>query len=118
MATSPMRATITGDTSTLREDDPMSKGEGWSRRFDEPIDANGFTITSLRDAGNYILTLAPDEANTDHWQLAMKCLIDASERGGILMLAQIAVKQALHHGKPDAPPKQRRKAVKKFRVIK
>jgi hypothetical protein len=100
-----------------REDDPMSKGEGWSRRFDEPIDANGFTITSLRDAGNYILTLTPDEASTDHWQLAMKCLIDASERGGILMLAQIAVKQALHHGEPDAPPKQRSKAVKKFRVI-
>jgi hypothetical protein len=75
------------------------------------------TRTALRDAGSFILTLPPAEADRDHWQLAMKCLIDAAERGGILILAEIAVKQALHHGEPDAPPKQRRKAVKRFRVI-
>jgi hypothetical protein len=92
--------------------------KGWSRPFDDPITTDdGFEIVTLRDAGSFILTLPPAEADRDHWQLAMKCIMDAAERGGILMLAQIAMQRALSHGKPAPPTEPRRKAAKKFRVI-
>jgi len=32
----------------------------------------------------------------------MRCLIDAADRGGILMLAEIAVRRALNPDKPKA----------------
>jgi hypothetical protein len=41
----------------------------------------------------------------------------AAERGGIMMLAKIAMRQALQAGKPKPAPAPRKKAVKKYRVI-
>ena len=41
----------------------------------------------------------------------------AAERGGILMLAEIAMRQALAHGRPQPAPATRKKAVKKYRII-
>jgi hypothetical protein len=39
------------------------------------------------------------------WQTAARELIIAVERGGILMLAEIATRKALAHGRPKpAPP--------------
>lgn len=41
----------------------------------------------------------------------------AAERNGIMMLAQIAMLQALHHGNPQPKPEQRKRA-KKYRMVK
>ncbi|WMT78847.1 hypothetical protein [Bradyrhizobium sp. Ash2021] len=49
----------------------------------------------------------------------MQMLIDAADRGGIVMLAHVAVLRALNHGKPDpATPPPRHKRAKAYRVIK
>ena len=72
---------------------------GWSREFDEPIKAGKRTLVTLRDAGEYIAKLPPKEADRDQWQTAMRCLIDTADRGGILMLAEIAMRRALNAGK-------------------
>jgi hypothetical protein len=41
----------------------------------------------------------------------------AAERGGILMLAEIAMRQALAHGRPKPAPAPRKKAVKKYKLV-
>jgi hypothetical protein len=41
----------------------------------------------------------------------------AAERGGILMLAEIAMRQALAHSRPTPAPTPRKKAVKKYRIV-
>jgi hypothetical protein len=41
----------------------------------------------------------------------------AAERGGILMLAEIAMRQALAHGRPMPVPALRKKAAKKYRIV-
>jgi hypothetical protein len=89
----------------------------WSRVFDDPIPVDGGELLTLRDAGMYILALPPKEASLPHWQLAMACLISAAERGGIVMMARIAMMKALHHGKPEPPPEPRRKRAKVYRIV-
>jgi hypothetical protein len=41
----------------------------------------------------------------------------AAERGGIVMLAEIAMRQALAHGPPNPTPGPRKKAVKKYKLV-
>jgi hypothetical protein len=41
----------------------------------------------------------------------------AAQRGGILMLAEIAMRQALAHGQPEPVPAHRKKAAKKYKVV-
>jgi hypothetical protein len=92
--------------------------KGWDRQFDQPITTDdGYEIKTLRDAGALILALPPAEADRDHWQLAMKCLMDAAERGGIVLMARIAMLQALNHAKPVPPTEPRRKRAKAFRLV-
>jgi len=56
----------------------------WSRRFDEPIPPpDTGEIETLREAGDYIIALPAREHGLPHWQIAMRCLIDAAERGGL-----------------------------------
>jgi len=43
-------------------------------------------------------------------QIAMRCLIDAAEHGGILMMAEIAMRRALSHGRPKPAPEPRQLA--------
>lgn len=91
---------------------------GWSRRFFEPIDAgNGRKIMTLRDAGEYIQALPAKTARLEHWQTAARELLISAEQGGILMLSEIAMKTALHHGKPAPEKEPRRKAVKRYRIV-
>jgi hypothetical protein len=52
-----------------------------------------------------------------HWQLAMEQLIDAAEGRNFSMHARIAVLRALNHGLPDPKTEPRRRAVKKYRMI-
>jgi hypothetical protein len=66
----------------------------------------------LSDAGVYILALPPAEAEREHWQLPWNALISAAERGGIVMLAHIAMLRALNHGEPDPAPAPRGKRAK------
>ena len=90
---------------------------GWSRHFFDPIPTgDGGEVRTLRDAGVYILALPPAEAEREHWQTAMEVLISAAEKGGIVMMARIAMLRALNHGDPD-PSAPRRKRAKRYRII-
>jgi len=87
----------------------------WSRAFDAPIvlpDAG--EITTLREAGEYVARLPKREHEQPHWQIAIDHLMSAAERGGIVMLADIAMRRALNQGRPTAPP---RKTAKKYRIV-
>jgi hypothetical protein len=47
----------------------------------------------------------------------MQHLISAAEDGGIVMLAEIAMRQALTHGRPHPKPPPRKKRAKSYRII-
>jgi hypothetical protein len=90
----------------------------WSRAFDDPIALpDGRALRTLRDAGHYVTVLPKSEQAKPHWQTAPHELIMAAERGGILMLAGIAMRQALAHGRPPPARAPRRKTAKKYRII-
>jgi hypothetical protein len=89
----------------------------WSRHFDDPIPTGDGELRSLRDAGVYILALPPAEADRTHWQVATECLIAAAERGGIVMMAHIAMLRALNTGKPDPEITSQRKRAKRYRIV-
>ena len=67
--------------------------------------------------GVYILALPPAEAEREYWQIAMEWLISAAEKGGIVMMAHIAMLRALNHGDPDPAPAPRRKGAKRDRIV-
>ncbi|MEH2570086.1 hypothetical protein [Bradyrhizobium sp. AZCC 2289] len=97
----------------------MPESRGWQRRFDDPIPLpRGHQFVTLNDAAGYIVALPAKTSAQEHWQLAMQMLIDAADRGGIVMLARIAMMQALNHGKPDPATPVRRGRAKAYRVIK
>lgn len=74
--------------------------EGWQRRFDDPIQVDDRTLRTLRDAADYIMELPPKTSRQPRWQTAVRELMIAAERGGILMLARVAMMVAINHGKP------------------
>ena len=91
---------------------------GWSRLFFDPIPTgDGGELRTLRYAGVYILALSPAEAEREHWQIAMEVLISAAEKGGIVMMARIAMMRALNHGDPDPAPAPPRKRAKDYRIV-
>lgn len=85
----------------------------WDREFDEPIHG----LITLRDAANYIVKLPKGEQAKPHWQTAVDMLMKVAEQGFPLMFADIAMKTALLHGKQEPPKEPRRKAVKKYRIV-
>lgn len=96
----------------------MAKGKGWQRRFYEPIalPAGGELVT-LRDAGNYITALPAKVSSQPHWQTAARELMMSAERGGILQLADWAMRAAIHHGRPEPERQPRKKAAKRYRIV-
>jgi hypothetical protein len=87
----------------------------WSRAFDVPISLpSGGTITTLKDAALYVVALPKAEKKLDHWQTAAAALMVAAERGE-MMLAEIAMRQALLHGQPEVPPAPRKRAARIIR---
>jgi hypothetical protein len=83
----------------------------WSRHFDDAISLpGGGVIETLREAGDYIIALPKREHGLPHWQTAIRCLLDAAEHGGIVMVADIAMRRALSHGQPRPAPAPRKKA--------
>jgi hypothetical protein len=49
--------------------------------------------------------------------LADRGALIAAERGGILMLAEIAMRQALAHGQPKTAPAPRKKTARKYKLV-
>ena|SRR5581483_2575490 len=90
----------------------------WSKSFADPIELpNGRVLRTLRDAGHYVTGLSKADQSKPHWQIAAHELMMAAERGGIPVLAEIAVRQALAHGQPKPATAPRKKAVKKYKLI-
>jgi len=91
----------------------------WSARFHYPILLpGGEHISTLREAGDYIIALPESEHALAHWQTAMRCLIEAAENDGIVMMAEIAMRRALYPGQPKPAPKPRLKRAKVHRIVK
>jgi hypothetical protein len=78
---------------------------------------NGRVLRTLRDAGHYVTALSRADQAKPHWQTAARELMMAAERGAILMLAEIAMRQALAHGRPTPAPTPRKKAAKKYKLV-
>jgi hypothetical protein len=92
--------------------------KGWSRQLDDPIPTgDGGELRTLRDASVCVLALPPAEAEREHWQVTMELLISAAEKGGIVMMARIAMLRALNHGDPDPAPEPRRNRAKRYRIV-
>lgn len=92
--------------------------KGWSRRFETPIAlADGRDLVTLRDAGEYIAALPAKTAQESHWQTAAGELLISAEQGGIIMLAEIAIRKAINHGREMPPKAPRRKAAKRYKII-
>lgn len=69
----------------------------WSRRFEHPIILpDGRTLSTLRDAGDYITSLPKAKHEAAEWQAAMEALILVATLGGPTMLARIGVMRALN----------------------
>jgi hypothetical protein len=108
----------TGAAVPAREAWPEAAVMSWSQAFDDPIKvSDSRVLRTLRDAGHYVTALSKADQVKTHWQTAAHELIMSAERGGILMLAEIAMRQALAHGQPKPAPTPRKKAVKKYKLV-
>lgn len=87
----------------------------WSRKFDDPIPLpDGRTIRTLREAALYIKTLPPKESRKPHWQTAVRELLISADRGGIILLARIAMMRALNFGRPI---EKRTRTAKVYKIV-
>lgn len=86
----------------------------WSRRFDDPVTLpDGRTISTMREAGQFITGLSDRVQRQDEWQLAIEMLMKVTEKGWPVMFAEIAFRRAL-----DLPePQRERKRAKKYRIV-
>jgi hypothetical protein len=84
----------------------------WDREFEFPVPGK-----TLRDAANYIMKLPASERRKPHWQTAALVVPMAAEDQGPLIHARIGMLKALSHGKPEPAPTPRRKAVKKYKIV-
>lgn len=69
--------------------------KGWAaRRFDTPIAVDKAELRTLQDAIRWLAEGLPTARHKDaDVQLAARLVIEAAEKGGILMMADIAVRQ-------------------------
>jgi hypothetical protein len=89
----------------------------WSRPFDAPIALpDGGELTTLRQAGEYITALPATKHYKPHWQIATQHLMAAAERDGIVMLADIALRQALTHDRPRPEHAPRKKLAERYKA--
>jgi hypothetical protein len=92
----------------------MRMDKGWSRKFDAVIVIDDGQLRTLRDAGHHVAALPSKMQQQPHWQLAAQLLLSAAESGGIVMMAETAMRRVLGHG----PPEPHRKRAKVYRVVK
>jgi hypothetical protein len=64
------------------------------------------------------MALPKAEQNKPHWQTAAECVLMAAEGRGPMLHARVGVLRAMNHGKPEPAKEPRRKAVKKYRIVK
>jgi hypothetical protein len=78
----------------------------WDQFFSDPVPTpGGIDLKTLRDAGAYISKLHKSEHETDEWQTAMHCLIQAADHGGPVEFARMGMMQALgRHLEPAHHP--------------
>ena len=80
----------------------------WSCPFDVPITlSSGTQLTTLGEAARYIVALPKTEQRKEHWQAAAAALIVVAEGDGMLMTAEIAMRQALLQANRDPLQAQR-----------
>jgi hypothetical protein len=90
----------------------------WSLEFDDPIPlASGKPLARLRDAAEHVMALPRATAELEHWETAIACLIAAAKKRALMMMARIAMMQALVHGQEEPVPTPRRNAAKKYRIV-
>jgi hypothetical protein len=80
----------------------------WSRAFDE---------RTLHDAGHYATALPKAVQQRREWQIAAEMLILVTQGQRPLMLADIAMRRALHAGKPAPVRERRRKPAKTHKIV-
>ena len=90
--------------------------EPFIRRADRA--RQGKPLRTLRDAANHVIALPARESKQEHWQTAMACIIAAAEKRGMVMMARIAVVQALQAGKSRPAAALRSSPAKKYRIVK
>jgi hypothetical protein len=78
---------------------------------------DGRKLLTLRDAGELITRLPKAKHSRPEWRLAAAMLMQAAEDGAPVMLAEIAMRRALNADGDPKPPKPRRKAAKKYRIV-
>jgi hypothetical protein len=71
----------------------------------------------LLDAGRYIEVLPKAKHERPEWQTAIHFLLMAAEERLPVMFANIALLKALNAGKPKPASAPRKKATKKYRVV-
>jgi hypothetical protein len=76
--------------------------------------SKGGSLTMLRDAGELVAALLISGQRKPHRQTAAAALLSAAERGGIMMLAEIAMRRRLV---TVGPRPTRKKAAKMYRII-
>lgn len=90
----------------------------WSKPFEEPIKVDGQEIVTLRDAIAWLAKKVPKARHNDpDVQLAARLVEDVAERGGISMLAEIAMRRVVNHGRPKPAPGPRRKPAKAYTIV-
>jgi dihydrodipicolinate synthase/N-acetylneuraminate lyase len=78
----------------------------WDQFFSDPVPTpGGMDLKTLRDAGAYISKLRKSEHESEEWQTAMHCLIQAADHGGPVEFARMGMMQALgrHRERPRNP---------------
>jgi len=71
--------------------------DDWSRRFEDPITLpDGRTLSTLREAGDYITELPEAVHEAPDWQAAMEALILVVTVGGPTMFARIGFMRAIN----------------------
>jgi hypothetical protein len=73
----------------------------WHLAFDDPIPVpDGRVLKTLHDAGHYVAALPKAVQDRVEWQTAAEMLILAAKGERPVMFVDIAMRQALHAGKP------------------
>ena len=76
----------------------------WPREFDDPLPLpNGRALVTLRHAADHILALPAKTSAREDWQFAMKMLIDAADRGGIVEPPQVVSRDLVPIPRKNAP---------------
>jgi hypothetical protein len=95
----------------------MERDKGWFRPLDDAIILpGGRALRTLRDAGEFIAALPKVKHYHPEWRFAAAMLMQAADNGAPVMLAEMAIRRALHSGKPEQPEPPR-KGAKNYRIV-